>query len=291
MLRNFEGHNNFSPELRKRLNDARANAGKSVKYKFYIARKNPDGEHRAAGEYLYPAAYTLTPVTFSIIDPGDDTMKQVGMVSSKDRYGLIEELRFRRIELTERMAGMFYLDLTVQDHIEKFEYLELHPKYEGGLFRDKNIPPLFQRVDDLKEAKKTLRQREVRGEALMVATRLQENEVRNFAAAMNWNELEDLDILRDKLTNLADTDPAFFRKFMDDPKAEYRALIRRATDANILAWVPTENKYVWVSNGGTIAMLERTDADTHFEQMADWFMTHKNGQDTYKKVKSLLAGK
>jgi hypothetical protein len=291
MLRAIEGFNDFSPELRKRLNEARENAGKTVKYKFYIARKNPDGEHRAAGEYIYPAAYNLTPVTFSIIDPGDQRLKQVGMLNGKERYGLIEELRFRRVEITERLQGFLWLDLKVIDHIEMFEYLYLHPKNEAGPFRDKEIPALFTYVDDLKEAKRTLKNRQVRSEALMVATRLQESEVRSFAAAMNWNELEDLDILKDKLTELADRDPDFFRKFMDDPRAEYKATIRRATDANIIAWIPVENKYQWVSNGGTIAMLERTDGDTHFEQMADWFMMHKNGQDTYNKIKKLLAGK
>lgn len=291
MLRQFGEFNHFSPELRKRLNDARENAGKVVKYKFHIAHKNPDGEQRAAGEYIYPAAYNLTPVTFSIIDPGDQLIKQVGIATGKERYGLIEEIRFERIEVTERMRGLYMLDLTVSEQIARFEYLELHPKFEGGIFRDKNVPPMFVRVDELKEAKKSLRNREVRGEALMVATRLDEREVRNFSAAMNWNELDDLEILRDKITQLADTDPSFFRKFMDDPRAEYKAMIRRATDANIIAWIPVESKYTWVSNGGTIAVLERTEGDTHFDQMADWFMTHKNGQDTYKKIKNLLSGK
>jgi hypothetical protein len=291
MLRNIEGYNNFSPKLRERLTEARQNAGKTVKYKFYIAHKNPDGEHRAAGEYIYPAAYTLTPVTYTITDPGDGLTKDVGMTTGKVKYGQTEELKFRRVEITERMQGMFFLDLQYPEQIETFEYLEMHPKYEGGMFRDKNIPPLFVRVDELKEAKKSLRQRELRSQALMVSTKMGEQEVRDFAAAMNWNELEDLDVLRDKLTNLADTDPEFFRKFVDDPKAEFKALIRRATDANIIAWIPVESKYIWVSNGGAIAMLEKSEGDTHFEQMADWLMAHKNGQDTYKKIKSLLSGK
>lgn len=291
MLKQLKDYNNLSPELRKRLTENREIAGKFVKYKFYISHKNPDGQ-KTGGEYIYPQIYTLTPVTYTIIDPGDKTPKLIGMAQSIDRSRYpLEEVVIKRIEVPERFQGILTLDMTYPEHWEMFEIMEMHPKLEGGMFRDKNIPAMFARVDDLKEAKTKLQRRELRSTALMVATRMQEKEVRDFAAAMNWNELEDLDILRDKLTKLADEDPEFFRKFVDDPAIEYKAILRRGLDANVIAWIPLENKFVWVSNGATVAMLERVEGDKYFDKMAEWFMVHKNGQETFKKIKSLLTGK
>lgn len=291
MLQQIKQYNKLSPELRARLNKEREIVGNTVKYKFYIAKKNPDGQRLADGEYLYPATYTLSPVTYNVLDPGDSTYKLIGLATGIVTYGEIEEVTLGRVALPERFQGILSLDLKYMEHLAMFEFLQMHPKFEGGMFRDKNIPAMFARVDDLKEAKTKLKQRELRSTALQFATRMQEKEVREFAAAMNWNELEDLDMLRDKLTELADKDPVFFQKFIDDPLLESKAVIRRALDANIIAWIPVENKFVWVSNGSTIAMLERGEGEEYMDKMAHWFRAHKNGDDVYKKMKQLLSGK
>lgn len=292
MLIPFKGYNEFTPVLRKQLEDERTKVTRNPKYKFYIASKNPDGEHKTGGEYIFPGMYTLSPVTFQIIDPGDKRPRQVGLTDGEIKTGPSErdvETRFKRVTVREDQFGVLMLDLHEIGDVAIFEYLELHPKNENGFFRDKNIPAMFCRIDELKEAKTRLKYRDLRSTALMVATRMMEPEIRNFAAAMNWNELEDLEILRDRVTEIADKDPEFFRKFVDDPNLESKAILRRAIDANVIAWIPVENKFVWVSNGSTIAMLERSEGDQYFERMSDWFLTAKNGADTYKKIKALLA--
>ena len=90
---------------------------------------------------------------------------------------------------------------------------------------------------------------------------------------------------------IAEKSPEFFKKFIDDPKLESKAVIRRALDANVIAYIPVENKFTWTANGATIAMLERTEDGAYIEQLADWFMSHKNGLDTYKKIKGQLTTK
>lgn len=289
MLRAIKGYNDLSESLRNKLNEERKLVGKVVKYKFYIARKNPDGQHKQGEEYLFPALYTLTPVTYTIME--DRLPKQIGLYDGYEVHNEEQEARFRRVTLKERDEGILTLDMTAPEHIEMFEYLELHPKNENGFFRDKNIPAMFCRTDELKEAKQRLRTKELRGQAIMVATRMTEQEVRNFAAAMNWNELEDYEILKDRVIELADKDAEFFRKFVDDPVNEYRATVRRAMDANIISWVPLESKFTWTSNGSVIAVLDRNSASKFLEGMAEWLVTAKNGAETYKKLRGLLAGK
>lgn len=293
MLQSIDNkYNIISPKLREKLNQARKEAGKVVKYKFYIAHKNPDGEQRASPELIYPMTYTLTPIKFSVLDPGDGLMKEIGLTHGKERqFGDIEDYVFRRVQVHERQQGLLSLDLSDPEQIEKFEYLEMHPKMEGGMFRDQRSPAMFVRIDELRESKTRLRDRETRSQALYVATKLTEDEIRSFAAGMNWEETQDLDILRDKVTNLADKDPDFFRKYLDDPKTEFKTTTKRAMDAGIISWIPVENKFIWATNGVTIALLERADGSDFLDRMADWFMSHKNGPDTMKKLRGLLAGK
>lgn len=292
MLQPFKGFNELSDPLRKTLAEEAKATGRHPKYKFFIARRNPDQELKTGGEYLYPGLYTLSPVTFSITDKGDQKYKSIGLTEGEIKTGPGQndvETRFKRVTLPENYLGILSLDLQEAEDRAVFDYLELHPKNENGLYRDKNIPAMFTRVDELKEARTRLKHKEMRSSALMVASRLTEPEIRNFTAAMNWNELEDLDVLRDRITEMADKDPEFFRKFIDDPTIESKAVLRRAVDANVIAWIPVENKFVWVSNGSTIAMLDRTEGDQYFERMSDWFLVSKNGPETFKKIKALLA--
>lgn len=281
--------NKFTPDLRKKLNDEVKTVGKVVKYKFYIARKNPDGEHKPNEEYLYPSIYTLTPVVFWISDGEDRRQVKVGLYDTSIRIKDIEEQKFNRVILNSRDEGILTLDLEQREHQAIFEYLELHPKNENGFFRDKNIPAMFCRVDELKEARKSLKIKEQRGQAMMVATRMTEQEIRNFAAAMNWNELQDFDILKDKTVELADKDPEFFRKFIEDPLLEYKSLSRRAMDANILSWIPVESKFIWSSSGSLLCILDRSGAEDPVKGLGEWLMTAKNGQEAFKKIKSLLT--
>lgn len=283
--------NKISPELRKKLNDEYRVAGKVVKYKFYIAHKNPDGQHKQGEDYIFPMLYTLTPVVFFINDGEERKRVKIGLYDTTIRDKDVEEQKFNRVTLRSRDEGVLTLDMEQREHQEIFEYLELHPKNENGFFRDKNIPALFCRMDELKEAKQRLKTKEMRGQAMMVATRMTEQETRNFAASMNWNQFEDYEILKDRMIEIADKDPEFFRKSVEDPAQEYKAVVKMALDANILAWQPVECRYVWGSNNSLLVILDRGAAEKPLDGLADWLMTAKNGPDAYKKIKALLTPK
>lgn len=278
-------YNNLSPELREKLSKKAAEVGRYVKYKFAIAKRNPDGEMKTGGEYLYPQSWALTPVTFHITDGG--SRKKIGIIDKLKEYGAPSD-SFRRCKLNEQFKGVLTLDLDSMDDQDMFAYLELHPKLEGGIYRDKNEMAIFKHIDDVKEAKSSLTARENRANAMFVASQMAVKEIKDFACAMDWDEHDDISIIRDKVMELADKDPLWFKNFIDNKSIEYRAVIKRAMDNNIVAWQPVENKFVWVSNGQTIAILDRCEDGKVLERMSDWIVTSKNGQEVYTKLKGIL---
>ena len=83
-LENFAHFNDLSPELRLELEQKVESFGKRVRYKFDIAKPNPDPE-KYNGAFVYPNMYTLVPTKFTIQDPyenreGKSKTKNIGLV-------------------------------------------------------------------------------------------------------------------------------------------------------------------------------------------------------------------
>ena len=283
-------YNNLSTQLRERLTKKATESGRYVKYKFAIAKRNPDQEMKTGGEYLYPLRWALTPVTYHITDPYDGIRKKIGIVDRLKEFGAPDD-GFRRVILAEQFKGILTLDLENMADQDVFMFLEMHPKLEGGDFRDTNEMAIFKRIDDIKEAKTSLSARENRANAMFVASQMSVNEIKDFACAMGWDEHLDNSILRDKVMELADKDPLWFKEFIDNKSIEYRAVIKRAMDNHVIAWQPVENKFVWSSNNQTIAILDRCEDGKVLERMSDWIVTSKNGQEVYTKLKGILFKK
>lgn len=289
MLEKIAGYNDLSTPLRERLEKAKKEAGATVRYKFSIARKNPDPE-KFNGEQIYPSMFTLGPVTFSIVDPYEKgVLKKIGLVDQVNEKG--EAISFRRLQIKEAQSGEVALRLDHNEDAEMFAMLELHPKNGAGDFRDKTIQPLFYRIDELKEAEKSYRERNLRADAMWVAVNMRDEEIRDFAAAMNWDENSDLTILRDKVLEIADKNPDQYRQFVDTKNIEYRSTIKRAIGSNVISWIPVESKFVWTGNGQTIAVIDKGEGVDPFDRMSDWFIASKNGPEVYKKIRAILSGK
>lgn len=280
-------YNNLSKELRAELEKKAAESGRFIKYKFSIAKKNPDVEMKTGGEYLFPLRWTLTPKTYWITDPYDRIRKKIGMVKRLREFGAPDD-GFYSIVLEEQFRGVYTLDLQNHEDQDKFIYLELHPKFEGGRFRDQNEIAVFKRIDDIKEAKFSLSAKEAKANAMFIVTQMAANEIGDFACAMGWDEHEDNHILKDRVMQLAENDPEWFKDFINNKSIEYRAVIKRAMDNRIIAFQPVENKFVWCSNNQTIAILDRCEESKVLERMSDWVISSKNGQEVYQKLKAFL---
>ncbi len=289
-------YNDFSPELRKELEAQVESFGKRMRVKFDIAKPNPDPQ-KYNGAIIYPFTYTLDPKTFKVTDPyekreGKQKVKSVGIIKTlKTDATSNVETSFFCIRLNERVRGVLDLDLEVPEQAEQAMYVLIHPKLAGGKFADKQKTPVMSIVNEAAFAKEQRTNRTAKKLATDYAFTMSEQDVMDFADAMNW-EREDEGILRNKIEELAETTPAAFNDLVKGELLKVQAVVKKALDNKIISYDPLGNRVLWVSTGQPLAQLSGEEDKNEVQKIALWF--HVGGDQAKKafdKVKSLMGSK
>ncbi len=283
-------YNNLSAKLREEIEAKLKGFGKSVRYKFDISKPNPDPA-KYNGDTVWPNRYTLDPAVWDITDPyevaGKSKSKKIGIVEAVDENG--KPNRFRKIRVMAPQKGVLILDLenSQEDYYTAFA-LELHPKLIGGKFEDKNAYRVVTRIDENAEAETKRKERTARKKALDAAESMEDADIVNFADAMMWDSGEPANILRNKVEELAETDPEFFNDLIEKKEIQVRALVKQALDKRIITHDPVENKFMWASNMQLITALPVSLTANHVQQFAEWLVVGgTKAEEVHKKIKEL----
>lgn len=290
-LEQIAHYNNLSTKLREELVEKLQNLGKRVRYKFDIGNPNPDPQ-KYNGAMVFPNLYTLDPCIFDILDPyeekGKPKSKKIALISGTDEKGIPN--KFGRIRVRAAEAGILDLDLTEGgEGWYTAMYLELHPKLLNGKFADTSKHPVVSRIDEVQSASNAKKERTARLKALNAAQDMNDKDVFNFADAMLWDSSEDILILRNKVEELADSNPEFFNDLVSGKTIEYKAAIKKAMNKKVIEFDPAEYKFLWCGNKQTIAMLSPAGDRNEVEKFAEFLQTGGEKADTiYKKIKDLI---
>ena len=290
-LEQIAHYNNLSTKLREELVEKLQGLGKRVRYKFDIGNVNPDPQ-KYNGAMVFPNLYTLDPCIFDILDPyeekGKPKSKKIALISGTDEKGIPN--KFGRIRVRAAEAGILDLDLTEGgDGWYTAMYLELHPKLLNGKFADTSKHPVVSRIDEVQSASNAKKERTARLKALNAAQDMNDKDIFNFADAMLWDSSEDILILRNKVEELADTNPEFFNDLVSGKTIEYKATIKKAMNKKVIEFDPAEYKFLWSGNKQTIAMLSPAGNRNEVEKFAEFLQTGGEKADTiYKKIKDLI---
>ena len=295
-LENFAHYNDLSPKLRLELEKKVESFGRVVRYKFDIAKPNPDPS-RYNGDTVYPNIYTLDPTRFTLQDPYEDREDK----TKTKTIALIDENAISADGLPEKFvkvrvngANKSVLTLNIEDNREDFYmamFLELHPKNKSGKFARKDVHQVFSRIDENAAAREARTERSERLKALNAAQSMSDSELIDFADAMQWDSSEHIEVLRNKAEELADTNPVYFNDLVSSKAVEYQALIKQAMNKDLISFNYGEYKFVWSGNQQTITTLSPTGTQTEIQKLSEWMQTNGNkGDDFYKKLKSLVKG-
>ena len=282
-------YNNLSAKLREEIEAKIKGFGKSVRYKFEISKPNPDPA-KYNGDTVWPNRYTLDPAVWDITDPyevaGKSKSKKIGIIDGIDENG--KPNRFRKIRVMAPQKGVLILDLENQEDYYTAFALELHPKLIGGKFEDKNAYRVVTRIDENAEAETKRKERTARKKALDAAESMEDADIVNFADAMMWDSGEPANILRNKVEELAETDPEFFNDLIEKKEIQVRALVKQALDKRIITHDPVENKFMWASNMQLITALPVSLTANHVQQFAEWLVVGgTKAEEVHKKIKEL----
>ena len=295
-LENFAHYNDLSPRLREELEKKVESFGNVVRYKFDIAKPNPDPE-KYNGVTVYPNIFTLDPTRFNIQDPYEDRpnkskTKTIALVDELfiDEKGIPQKFKKIRIHGAERSI----MKLDIMDRREDFYkamFLELHPKLKDGKFADKNAYQILSRIDETAAARAQRTERTERLKALNVAQAMSDQELIDFADAMQWDSAENIEILRNMTEELADNNPIYFNDFVESKAVEYQSLIKQAMNKALISFDYGEYKFVWAGNNQIITNLIPSPNKNEIEKLSEWMQTSGNkGDELYKKLKSLVKG-
>jgi len=298
MLQKEGTWNDLSPKLISKLEKRIASFGKKVRYKFDISNPDPDPEKRAINARIFPFAYTVRPVTFTIFDEDEDRKeaqksKKIGLISAtKEEGGRTVVDRFDRVRVYARENGVKEFDMTKAEDVAMVWYLELCPKLKGGLFSDPTKTQMITRIDEMANASEQIKQRSERKKAMDAAELMSDAELVSFADAMNWDSTLDIEILKNDIGNLADTNPVFFNDLLKDKTIEYRSLVKKSMVKGIISYDPAEGKFTYSSNMQPIAILPVVEGKNEVTVLADWLIAGgKNADEVYKKLKSMVGAK
>lgn len=290
--------NDFSPKLITKLEQKVLSFGKKVRYKFDISNPDPDPEKRAANARIWPFVYTLGPVTFSIVDKDEDRpntqkTKKVGLVlETEEQHGRTVATKFGRVRVNAREKGVKEFDLSKPEDVAMVMLIELHPKLAGGMFADKDKTQIISRIDEMAAATTARTERSERKKAMDTAELMSDAEIISFCDAMVWDSTDEIEILKNKVEELADTNPIFFNDLVKDKTIEYRSLVKRSMINNIITWNPAEGKFTYTSNSQVIAVVQVVEGKNEVIALADWLIAGgKSADEVYKKLKGMVENK
>lgn len=288
-------YNDLSPKLREKLETRIDSFGRFVRYKFNLARPNPDPQ-KYNGDIIYPSQYNLHPVQWKITDNDEDRkdkqkVKNIGVIekTERDDRGNLQ-YRYLGVRITDIERGVKIFDMEKEEDRTMVAALELQPKNGSGLFPNPQMVSIFSRVDEAKHATEKRAERSARKKALDAAEDMTDKEIVDFADAMSWNSTEDSILLRNKVEELAENTPELFNDLISGQKIKYQSIIKKGIDNKILSHNTSEGSLAWASTGLQIISLGLgSGTKTDIERFAEWFLEAGGKADVaYKKLKSLV---
>jgi hypothetical protein len=274
--------NNISKEIKPRT----LKPGEVVTYQFLGGYPNtdPDIEARKERPYFWPEAVTLR-LSDRIYDKGKGEYVEIGIPETIEKG---EVKRFKKLELkAQANQGIFFVTGGRAADQELFEFLEICNSNESNPDRDESVNPWFKRIDLIVEAKEKNKQRTTLEKAIMYKGNMGEAKMREFAAAMGWNELADIEILEDQIGEMVMENPKGFLDFAIDEKGlKEKGLIKTALTYGIINYDVATHKILWASSNTPIAALERVEGKDKVELFYNWIVENKNGQNIYKSLQT-----
>lgn len=280
--------NQIGDKVKIWLKDNQLKQGEIATYRLLTGVKNLDiTKHN--GEMLYNSVVGI-PLRGKILDP-DKGPVEIGKVKSLDPITKIPSFQ-KFYVYPKRGDGNFYLRSDSVADLDVYDYIQLSNENSSNPYRDKSAPITFERVNEGKESKNRIAKRNYLRDSLNAIESWNYEELSVAAAGFNINASPDMDVLRDKLQTEAEKNPERFYKTIDSEDNKIKALIKLATEAEIIAFNAHENKWFYAGGSNeTLALLDRREGIDPPTQLVEFLKNSANGPRVKSQLEKLLSAK
>ncbi len=217
----------------------------------------------------------------------DGVSYDIGAISSVSG----DKISFYEIGFWKDEGGFKRLNPRTARDRDILEFLLLSNFNGSNPFRDPNVRPLFEVFRPEEKAKQRVDQRLQRVQAITIAASMTEEEIREFAASVGWNEAEDVYVLKDKALDWCDRDPKGFVEAQSSRERYIMATLRRAEARDIIAKNILENAWVWKASNQTICSLPRNSERDMYQSFVDWYMSNDVAVKIFHELESIIYGR
>jgi len=171
------------------------------------------------------------------------------------------------------------------------EFLLISNYNASNPYRDPNIQPLFEVFRPEEKAKQRVADRMQKIEAITLAASMSEEELREFAASVGWNEAEDVFVLKDQVLTWCEKDPNGFIEAQSSRSRYVLATLKRAESRNIVAKNAMENAWYWGASQQVMCTLPRSSTKDMYQLFVDWYMSEDRAVRVFQELESIVYGR
>lgn len=272
--------NNISEELKP----PKLKKGDVVYYQYLGGEPNPDKEQK-----LRPVVYKQSvkiKTRDRIYDPYKKEFVDIGVVAKVDKDNKVRCTNFAfRARANNGLWGCTAGNAASE---ELYEFLELSNENESNPNRDPSVTPIFKRIDVKKEIKERTKKRTELENAIIIGSAMTAGEMREFAAAMAWNEAADIEVIEDQIKSFYHENPKEFLKMAAEPQTKDKALLKAAFTKGIVTYDVSTHKVLWGSSKVTVAVLERADGKNYLDLFHEWITKSQQGANVLASIKKQI---
>lgn len=260
---------------KKTLDATKLKPGQRVTYRLVGIAPAPMDPSRMA----IPTYRNIPPID-QIWDEEKQEYVDIAAVKSFDAEG---NHTFHEILFTRANAGHLILnggralDQEIHSYLTLCNYNGSNPK------RDTSKEIIFELVDEEAKAEVETKKRNARREALNAAADLNQDEVKNFAAALGKDDSRPVSVLRNELEELADKDPQAFLDLISNKQAVMKATINRALSKGIILFSEEQSRWEWPNKEAILTVARGTEA---VDELVSFCVSSAKGEKVYQTIQS-----
>ncbi|MGH7239713.1 MAG: hypothetical protein ACREHG_06560 [Candidatus Saccharimonadales bacterium] len=227
-----------------------------------------------------------------VVDPTCRTKDKIVTIAHVVEENVEGEAKLEHPKFTHSERGYRILFGDNPKDVDEYQFLKMCNENVSNEYRNKNIAPVFEEVVPKVIAEKNRTTRNLRFEAMEIAKKMKESEVREFAASMSWEQNDEVGILRDHCEDMAENTPEEFLARLKDGSREIRAAIKEAFDAEIIFYDISKKRFAFKADNSTIfAVTSRVTPKEYVNVLADFFVSDASAKNVFDLIVNRTKGK